>query len=56
MSGQMQSDPAQYGANDVGGDEADQEDGDEMPEEDQARGGDGGVQEHLRGDQRLPLI
>ena len=52
----MQSDRAQYRANDVGGDKADQEDRYEMPEEDQARGGDGGVQEHLRGDQRLPLI
>ena len=52
----MQSDLAQYGANDVGGDQADQQDGDEVPEQDQAGSGDGGVQDHLRGDQGLPLL
>ena len=52
----MQSDLAQNGANDVGGDQADEQDGDEVPEEDQGRCGDGGVQDHLRGDQGLPLL
>ena len=52
----MQSDLAQNGANDVGGDQADQQDGDEVPEQDQAGSGDGGVQDHLRGDQGLPLL
>ena len=55
-SRQMLSDLAQYGPCDVGGDQANQEDRDEMPEKDQPRGGDGGIQEHLRGDQRLPLL
>ena len=27
-----------------------------MPEQDQPRGDDGGIQEHLRGDQRLPQL
>ena len=52
----MQSDLAQNGANDVGGNQADQQDGDEVPEQDQAGSGDGGVQDHLRGDQGLPLL
>ena len=52
----MLSDLAQNGPCDVGGDQANQEDRAEMPEKDQPRGGDGGIQEHLRGDQRLPLL
>ena len=52
----MQSDLAQYGPNDVGGDEADQENRDDMPEQDEPRGHDGGIQEHLRGDQRLTVL
>ena len=52
----MVPDLAQYRANDIGGDEADQEDRDEMPEQDQPRGDDGGIQQHLRGDQRLPQL
>ena len=52
----MQSDLAQYGPDDVGGNQADQEDGDEVPEEDEAGRGDGGIQDHLRRDQGLPLL
>ena len=55
LSGQMKSNLAQHGSNNVGGNQANDKGEDEVPEQDEAGGGDGGVQQHLGGDQRLPL-